>query len=313
MKEKYPYFLLVLASMLWGGNFVFGRVAGHFFPPFTFSLFRWLIAIFFMTPFLLKRLIKDWEILKNYKGTLLLLAATGVAGFNTILYAALHYTTSINAAVINSTTPFFIALLSVFILKERLKPIQLIGIMLSIVGILFTLSEGSIAKLQSLSVNLGDLLVLAAVACWGLYSVIVKKYANRLPTISTFYLTSLLGAIMLIPFSIYELQQPSTRLVFQPLSIFILIYVGLFASIVAFLSWNTGVLKIGATRAGIFLNLIPVFASLFAPLISKEFLTWYQAVGGLIVIMGVLISSQFQVNKKKGVSSRFFLRSEKRP
>jgi drug/metabolite transporter (DMT)-like permease len=294
MREKYPYFLLVLASMFWGGNFVFGRVAGHFFPPFTFSLFRWLIAIFFMTPFLLRRVIQDWGILRNYKGILLLLAATGVAGFNTILYAALHYTTSINAAVINSTTPLVIALLSVFILQERLKKVQAFGILLSIVGILFTLSEGSITKLQSLSVNLGDLLVLAAVACWGLYSVVVKKYANLLPTISTFYLTSLLGAVMLIPFSIYEMHQPSANLVFEPLSIFILIYVGLFASIAAFLSWNTGVHLVGATRAGIFLNLIPVFASIFAPFLSKESLTWYQAVGGLIVISGVLISSQMR-------------------
>jgi drug/metabolite transporter (DMT)-like permease len=295
MNKKFAYFLLILANMIWGGNFVIGRIAGDYLPPITFSLLRWLIAFLFLTPFLTKKLKEDWKILWTHKWVLLFLTVTGVSGYNTILYIALHYTTSINASVVNSTTPLFIAIFSLFLLKERLSIIQAVGIGLSILGIIFILSKGSLESLEALSFNMGDLFVLAAVVCWSLYSITIKKYAKILPNITTLYVTSFLGVIILFPLSMFELNQPEVSIVFAPTTILILLYVGILASIVAFLSWNTGVSIVGAAKSGIFINLLPVFATIFATTFTKESLLWYQIVGGCIVIFGVLLSSRTAV------------------
>ena len=290
-KTRYAYFLLILANMIWGGNFVIGRIGADYFPPFTFSLLRWLVALLILTPFMVKRLKADWNILWRYKWILLLLTVTGIAGYNTIIYFSLHFTTSINAAVVNSITPLFIAIFSIFVLKERLAFVQVIGISLSITGIIFILSKGSLGALQAFSFNIGDLFVLIAVVCWSLYSVVVKKYATVLPAQTTLYITSFMGAVMLLPFSMFELNRPDVHVVFTPMSIFILFYVGILASIIAFLSWNTGVPRVGAAKSGIFLNLLPVFATIFATVFTNESLLWYQIIGGIIVIFGVLLSS----------------------
>lgn len=118
-KGNYPYLLLILANMIWGGNFVIGRVAADYFPPLTFSLLRWLLAFLVLSLFMRNRLKSDWRILRNHKWILLLLSVTGIAGYNTIIYFSLHYTTSINAAVVNSTTPLFITFFLYSFLKKN--------------------------------------------------------------------------------------------------------------------------------------------------------------------------------------------------
>lgn len=301
IKKQYGFLLLILANLIWGGNFVIGRIGVEYFPPILFSLFRWMIAFILLTPFMLNPLKRDWKILREHKHILLLLAVTGIAGYNTVIYFALQFTTSINAAVVNSTTPLMIAIFAIFILKEKLSFNQAGGIFLSVLGISFIISKGSIASFLSWSFNAGDLLVLTAVLFWALYSVIVKKYSGILPGLSTLYVTSFIGILILIPLSILEYSQTDVQLVFTPFSIGILLYVGFLASIIAFLSWNFGVSLIGAARAGVFLNLLPVFATTFAILFTAESLYIYQIIGGGIVIFGVLLSSKVSRVSKRNI------------
>ncbi|WP_264739303.1 DMT family transporter [Cytobacillus firmus] len=304
-KKKYGFLMLILANMIWGGNFVIGRIGVDYFPPLLFSLMRWIIAFLLLTPFMVKQLKKDWNIIWQHKRILLLLAVTGVAGYNTIIYFALQYTTSINASVVNSTTPLFIAILAIFILREKLLARQAAGILLSVFGILYIISKGSIEMFLSWKINAGDLYVLAAVIMWALYSVIGKKYSDVLPVLSAFYASSFLGILLLAPLSLIEYFVMEEEPVFSLTSAGILLYVGFLASIMAFLSWNFGVFLIGAAKAGVFLNLLPVFAIIFALCFTDEKLYLYQLIGGGIVILGVVISSaktlrfknQFQENK----------------
>lgn len=287
------FLLLILANMIWGGNFVIGRMGVDYFPPVFFSLMRWIIAFLVLTPFMIKQLKHDLAILKKHKRILLLLAVTGVAGYNTIIYFALQYTTSINASVVNSTSPLCIALLAVFILREKLLAHQAAGIILSVFGILFVISKGSIDVFLSWKINDGDFYVLAAVFLWALYSVIGKKYADILPLLSAFYVTVFLGILLLAPISMFEyIWMEAAKPVFTLSSIGILLYVGFLASIMAFLSWNFGVRIIGAAKAGVFLNLLPVFAIIFALGFTQEKLYFYQVIGGGIVIIGVVLSSR---------------------
>ncbi|GLB60694.1 DMT family transporter [Cytobacillus sp. NCCP-133] len=297
--KKYGYLLLILANMIWGGNFVIGRIGVEYFPPVLFSLLRWVLVFLLLTPFMVKPLKQEWKRLRKHKPVLLLLAVSGVAGYNTIIYFALQYTTSINASVVNSTTPLFIAIFAVFILKEKLSWQRTAGILLSVLGITFIITRGSLDAFLSWSVNPGDLIVLMAVVMWALYSVIGKKYSGMLPGLSTLYITSFIGILLLAPLSLIEYKITGVEPAFSIASAGILLYVGILASIVAFLSWNYGVSIIGASKAGVFLNLLPLFAVIFAVLFTAESLHLYQAIGGGIVIFGVMLSSVPSFRLKK--------------
>jgi drug/metabolite transporter (DMT)-like permease len=287
---KSPYLLLILATLIWGGNFVIGRAMVSDLPPYTFSLMRWMLAMAIFIPFTWKSIRAHQAVLKKNWKSIFLMSITGVAGFNTIMYVALQYTTSVNAALVNSSAPIIIAILSFFILKERIRGTQVIGISLSFVGLLVIISHGSLERVVNLSINIGDLLMLAAVAAWGLYSVIVKKKANELPPIPTFALSIVIGTFLLIPFSMIEIL--SVRgVLWSGEVVATILYVGILASLVAFLSWNTAVTVLGPSDASVFLNLIPVFASIFAVLFIDEQIFVSQVIGGCFVIGGVYITT----------------------
>ena len=286
-----PQLLLVLATILWGGNFVIGRAIAGDIPPITLAFLRWTLAFIIFFPIAFSRTKKEWYMLKKHFGTVLILAFTGVAAFNTLVYIGLHYTTSINASLMNSTTPIMIYILSFLLLKERLSKFQIIGTLLSLIGVLFIISGGSIESFITFSFNKGDLIVLVAVFCWSVYSLLIKKYAGKLPGYSTFLVTIAIGAIMLLPFTIYENVTSEQAIVWNTSTIGAILYVGIIASIVAFLSWNTGVVALGANRASIYLNFIPVFAALFAVVFLDEQLLIAQVLGGITVVAGVIIST----------------------
>ncbi|WP_262421872.1 DMT family transporter [Bacillus aquiflavi] len=253
MKKTSPYILLVLATLLWGGNFVIGRAISSHIPPFTLSFLRWCTAFIVFFPFAWPFLKKEWNQIKKYWGIVVLMAFTGVAGFNTLLYIALHYTTSINASLVNTSTPIIIYILSFFILRERFQQHQLFGTILSVSGVFFILSKGSLMNLVAFTFNVGDLIVIGAVICWSIYSILVKQYASRLPGYSTFLLSIAFGIVMLFPFFIYEITSSNVQIVWSLQSISAILYIGVFASIVAFIAWNTGVVQLGANKAGVFL------------------------------------------------------------
>ena len=286
-----PQALLVFATLLWGGNFVIGRAVAGDIPPITLAFLRWIVAFLVFFPIAYSRTKKEWPMLKKHFGAVIILALTGVAAFNTLVYIGLHYTTSINASLMNSSTPIIIYILSFLFLKERLTKFQLFGTLLSLAGVLFIISGGSFESLLAFSFNKGDIIVLVAVFCWSIYSLLIKKYAGKLPGYSTFLVTIALGALMLLPFTGYELLTTSQAIIWGTSTIGAIFYVGIIASIVAFLSWNTGVVALGANKAGIYLNFIPVFATIFAVLFLDEKLLVAQVVGGIAVIAGVFITT----------------------
>ncbi|MBM7649198.1 drug/metabolite transporter (DMT)-like permease [Bacillus ectoiniformans] len=292
MNAKSPYVLLILATIIWGGNFVVGRAVASDIPPVTLSLLRWCTAFVFFYPFVRKRLKADWPLVKKHWKIVFVMAATGVAGFNTLVYIALHYTTSINASLVNSSTPIIIFMLSFLFLKEELHQNQLIGAIISICGVFFILTQGSWTILTSLAFNAGDLMVVAAVVLWSVYSILVKNYSKQLPGYSVLWAAMLIGICFLLPLSLGELFVYGEDIHWSISSIGAIGYVGIFASVVAFTSWNKAVAEIGPNKAGIFLNFIPLFASIFAMIFVGEHLAWYQAAGGIFVVLGVYLSTK---------------------
>lgn len=154
-----PQALLVFATLLWGGNFVIGRAVAGDIPPITLAFLRWVVAFIVFCPIVYHRIKKEWPMLKQHFGAVLLLALTGVAAFNTLVYIGLHYTTSINASLMNTSTPIIIYILSFVFLKERLSLFQILGTMLSLAGVIFVISGGSLTSLVAFSFNKGDIIV----------------------------------------------------------------------------------------------------------------------------------------------------------
>ncbi|MDW7673446.1 MAG: DMT family transporter [Bacillota bacterium] len=302
---KSPYFLLVIATLIWGGNFVIGRAIAEYIPPYTLSFLRWVAALVVFLPIAWSKIYEEKDVIKENWLPLLWMAVTGIAGFNTLLYIALHYTTSINASLVNTTAPIIIAVLSFLIIGERLKRNQIIGVILSVVGVIIIFSQGSLEVLLGLTFNAGDLIMVAAVIVWGLYSILVRHYVNRLSMYATLAAAMVMGVVVLFPFFIWESFYAGKHIIWNLYSSLTIVYVGVLASVVAFVAWNTAVGEIGAAKAGIFLNLIAIFAAIFAILFNNEQLTWYQVVGGSVAVLGVYLSTrQATANKKVPASGK---------
>ena len=287
-----PQLLLILATLLWGGNFVIGRAVAGDIPPVTFAVIRWCLALAIFFPIAFPFLKKEWPLIKAHFGIVILLALTGVAGFTALVYQGLYFTTSISASLMNSSTPIMIYILSFLFLKERLTKYQVIGTIISLIGVLFIICNGDFETLLHFTFNKGDLLVIVAVLCWAFYSLMIRLYAGKLPSYSTFLVSIFIGIVLLLPVMLLELMTTTVVIDWSPSTIGAIIYVGIFASIVAFLSWNIGVVKMGANKASIYLNFIPLFAAIFAILFLGEQLQATQVIGGIAVVAGVLLSNK---------------------
>jgi drug/metabolite transporter (DMT)-like permease len=292
MLNRSPYLLLILATCIWGGNFVAGKALVLHIPPITLAAARWMIAFLCLLPFYGKTAWRlKHEFLTNWK-MVLFLSLTGVAGFNSLTYVAVQYTGSINASLMNSATPIFVVLITWAVMKERLAWWALPGIGVSILGVCWIISQGDLSALLRLSVNKGDMFMLVAVLCWALYSVGMKKMAGRFPA-SPFLLVQITVALMvLIPSSSIEWIIKAPEVSWGPALVSGLLYVGIFASIVAFLSWNKAIELAGPQRCAGFLNFIPLFSAIFATTFTGEALQLYHLLGALSIVLGVYMTNR---------------------
>ncbi|WJH35623.1 DMT family transporter [Paenibacillus sp. CC-CFT747] len=268
MIRSSAYVLLVLAACFWGGNFVVGKALVAHIPPLTLAALRWSIAFLCLLPLYGR---EAWRLRRSFLSrwrTVAFVSLTGVAGFNTLTYVAVQYTGSINASLMNAATPILVIILSSFLLKERIAWAAGPGILLSLFGVMWIIGRGSLTTLLHLSFNQGDLWMLAAVFCWSLYSVVMKKEGGRFPA-SVFLLVQMAAALLiLLPLSAVELAVKTPAIDWSPGLIAGVLYIAVFASLAAFLSWNRAIELIGPQRCAGFLNLIPLFAALFATLFT---------------------------------------------
>src|SRR5882757_7917215 len=254
-----PYLLLSLTSLFWAGNIVLARyVAGHV-PPMTLSCIRWIGALLLLLPFAWPHLKRDWPALRARIPLMLLLSATGFAINNALSYWALQYTQALNALLIQSSGPLFVALWSLVLFGVRLTWAQLAGITISLAGVLTIILRGDFGALAGIAFNKGDVMFASSLVSFGLYSALIPRrpVTHQLSLIS---FTTGCGALLLVPFSVWEFSTGAT-LKFDSLTFATLAYVLIFPSTLAYLFFNRGIALIGPNRAAPFFHLVPVFGS----------------------------------------------------
>ena len=285
-----PYLLLSFASLFWAGNIVLGRyVAGHL-PPMTLSCIRWIGACLMLLPFARPHLAKDWPALRRRLPLMIALSATGFALNNALSYWALQFTQALNALLLQSAGPLFVALWALILFGLRLTWAQLAGIALSLLGVLTIVLRGDLSALAAIRLNLGDVMTTGALISFGLYSALMlrRPVAHQLSLIC---FTMACGALLLLPLSIWEFAN-GIRLKFDAITMITLAYVVIFPSTLAYLFFNRGIAMIGPNRAAPFFHLVPVFGSVMAILLLGEEPRLFHLAGYLMVFAGVVIASR---------------------
>ena len=291
MKKLFPFLCLILAALCWGANFVVGRALNNDIPPLAFNFWRWTIALVFLLPFSGLKVWQYRRIVRRHLPLTIMLAATGVAGFNSLVYTALHSTTAINAALMISTVPLLVPTLSYLFFRTPLTGLQAAGTIISMVGALVVIAHGNLAHILALDFSVGDLLVLTAAFFWSLYTAFYHRRPKEIPSVDYLVIISLLGILMLLPFYLHELVTVG-GFPLNKINITAILYVALFASVIAFIAWNYGVVQIGANKAGLFIHFMPVFSAILAIIFLHEKLYMYHFVGVAFVAFGIILSSR---------------------
>lgn len=282
-----PYLLLVLAAFFWSGNFILGRVVRDIIPPIGLSFWRWFFASLIVFHVARPYLRNDREKIKNKFALFFLLSFMSIATFNPLIYSGLHWTTSINAFLLQSVMPVIIVFLAFVFFKEKILPLQGAGVILAMIGACIIIVRGDWKVFLDLSVNRGDLLIFTAVAFYAVYSVFMRM-APPIHPLSFAAVTFSCGTLMLLPVYIWE----SICIMPMPLtgaSILAVGYAAIFPSVISYISYNRVVELAGATIAGLYVYMMPVFGSIMAVIFLSENFEWFHFTGIILIVPGILL------------------------
>jgi len=284
--------MLVCATLFWAGNFMVGKFA--FFsniPPMTLVFFRWLLVWFILLPFTYKEILKFKNVILGNLPFLFFLALTSVGLFNSFTYLSLAHTQVINASLFNTAIPAIIILLCFIFKIEKTNKFQILGLLISVLGILSIITKLNLNILLTLNFNKGDLIMIGGVISWGLYSSFLKRKKFTLPLLTLVHILCTFGLIFIIPQFIYEFSQDQF-IKFDVNLCGILIFLALFPSIGSYYCWAGAVSIIGANRAGIFLSLIPLFSTIMAIFFYDEKFQFFHLIGAILIILGLFLSNK---------------------
>ena len=287
---RFAYACLVFAALAWGGNFVLGRAVHADIPPIALSFWRWVTALAILLPFTIRGVLRDRAIIRREAKYFALLGLVGIATFHSLVYIGLNQTSATNAGLVYATVPVFVALFARLIWGDRIVPVQYLGIALSLAGVVVLLTQADLDVLVSLRFNPGDVWLFAATATWGLYTVLAKRQPRDLSRYTGLTAILLFGIPMILPFYLWESLTVRTMPVTLQ-SAMAIGYVAVFASVLAYIAFNSAVAIVGPNRTGPFANLTPAFSILLGILFLGEDLHLYHFVGITLIAAGVWFAS----------------------
>ncbi len=290
------YLFLILASLFWSGNFIVGKIASSYeVPPFSLNFYRWLFALLILLPFTYKEIfLNKNHIFQNFK-LFIILGITSITIFNSIVYYSLYYTQVISGILMISTIPVWILFFASIFKIEQTNLFQILGVALSLLGVLFIISKADIEIVKAIKFNKGDLSMVVGMLSWAIYSALLRKKKHPFSQIVLLEIIIIFGLIFLIPIYFLEMNF-GNKIVLEWPFILTLVYVVLFPGIFAFLFWIKGIDIIGANRAGVFLHLMTIFGAIMAILILGEKFMFYHFLGAIFIIAGITLSNTTNKN-----------------
>lgn len=286
--HRQAYVLLLLTTLFWGANAIAGKLAIGHISPMLLTTIRWAMALAIMAAIGWPQLRRDWPVVRRNLPLLALLGAVGFSLFNAAMYSALTFTSAINVSIEQAGLPMVIFLANFLLFSMRVSWAQILGFALSILGIALTASHGDLTRLAQLDVNMGDALMMLALLFYGGYTVALR-YRPPIGWQSMMLVMSASALLTSLPFAAWEVA--TQRVVWPDLTGWaVAAFTAIFPSILSQSFYIRGVQLIGPNRAGLFINLVPIFGTLLAILFLGEAFYSYHAIAIVLVLGGIWLA-----------------------
>jgi len=293
-KAYLAYFLLTITALFWSSNIVIARHLNNDMTPISLAFYRWFSASLILLPFAITHLRRDWQTIKANWTIILVLSLLGVSLFNTILYYSSQTTGATNIALIQTSMPIFVVIISFVLYTQKINGGMLSGILIGVGGATLVIFNGELQSFGAQKFSFGDISMLFAVFIYALYSVILHK-APKVHSLSFLIISFIVGTLFLLPFFLLDLNITQSPIsIFDTDIILFILYLAIFPSIFAYLFWNYSVIILGAHSSGLFICFIPIFTPIIASLFLNETLYYYHYIGILMTILSVAIVHTFK-------------------
>ena len=287
-----PYTLLTLTTLFWAGNAIAGKLAAGVISPVALTFSRWLIACVVFYIFARPHLIGDWPIIRRRLPLLFALGALGFSAFNIGFYWALNYTTAINVTIEQSAMPVLIILANYLFFSMRITGLQALGVLLTITGVLVTATRGSPLGIFEAGVNRGDAVMMLSVILYGSYTVALR-FRPDIHWTSLMFVLTCSATLFALPLYALEIARDGFRMP-GPDAWAIIAYTAIFPSMLGQLFFIRSITMLGANRASLFINLVPIFGALLAVVILGESFRLYHLAGLALVLGGIAMAERFR-------------------
>lgn len=279
----------LLAVLIWSINAVVSKVSATAIDPAAISFYRWALALIVLTPFVLPGALRNWPAIRANWWKLMILGLLGMVLYQSLAYYAAHSVSALFMGILNSLIPLLTVLIGIFVLRVAPTVGIALGSILSLGGLVWLVSAGQPGLLLQHGIGKGELMMFAASASYALYGVLTKRWAIPLPNWQSLYAQIVFGVVLLLP---NFLMAQDVQLTSQ--NIPLVLFAGIPASIAAPFLWIQGVMRLGANKASIFMNLAPVFTAIIAVLFLHEQLHSYHLIGGGVALLGVILSQRLR-------------------
>ena len=292
----YGYLFALGATAIWSGNFIVARGLSDVVPPVSLAFWRWVVAVIVFLPFALKPLIAERKLLLQNIRYLWITALLGITVFNTLIYIAGHTTSALNLSLIAITFPIFIIILSRWLYGEKFTINKILGIMSVIAGVVVLITKGDVSVLGTISFAVGDFWMLLASLIFAIYSILIKQKPKGI-SIWAFQLSTFsIGLLFLFPFFIWE-WSTVPPVTYDTVTILSILYIGIFASLVAFVLWHKAIVIVGPSKSAMVYYTLPLFSGFLAYFFLDEGIGIMHLLSAVLIVTGIFIVNR--VSQKK--------------
>jgi drug/metabolite transporter (DMT)-like permease len=287
---QWPTLLLTLTAIFWAGNALASRLAVGHISPFLLVFLRWVMVLAVMWPLYGSQVRAHWGEVRPRLGRIILMAILGFTGFNALFYTAGHYTSAINIGILQGSIPVVVLAGAFLMYGTRATLLQIAGVLITLIGVVVVATQGAPLSVLDIGLNRGDLAMLAACVFYALYTVALRDRPS-MPGVAFFTLLALISAVTSVPlliaeWALYGLTMPTMQ------GWLVTLFVAIFPSCLAQLFYLRGVDLIGPGRAGVFANLVPVFAAILAVALLGEPFAVFHAIALVLVIGGIWLAQR---------------------